>query len=324
MTDLAAIAMHFNPCGYAAPRENFRRFRDHFRGCPLFTAEVSFDGRFHLGCDWKIHATSANLMWQKEQLINWMTERLPASFRKVAWIDADLLFLDPDWAAEASRLLDQVPAVQLFRQVHYADARGGLIRTVPSRAHVLETEGTPRHGACGGAWAARRELLLRHGMYAHGITGGGDTCWIEAVCNVQKSMITQLQNPLFATHYSRWADAIHRDVQGRVACVAGDVVHMYHGTLTNRRYRDRHALMIDGEYDPQRDVRIGWNGLLEWSSEKPVMHQQMADYFLSRAEDDGTQEKPCSPPSSNATSSTLPPPSTFTRQSRGAPTSRSM
>jgi len=282
---LAAVTCHFNPCGYLRPRENYLRFRNAFHGCPLFTVEVSFDGQFHIVADWQIVATEHNLMWQKEQLLNWAIERVPADFDQIAWIDADLVFLNPHWADATSRLLEDFPIVQLFENCHWTTARGTIERSGPSRVRQRR-EHLRQHGQPGGAWAARRDLLAKHGLYAGNIIGGGDTLFADALFGVNSPYVARNLPRQLVADVRRWGRALHREVQGRVGCTPGDVVHLYHGTRENRRYVERSAILRETKFDPQRDIRIGSNGLLEWASNKPDLHRRVRDYFLARREDE--------------------------------------
>jgi hypothetical protein len=282
---LAVVTCHFNPCGYSRPRENYHRFREALRGARLFTIEASFDGQFHLPSDWRVLATALNLMWQKEALLNAAMARLPGQYDQVAWIDADLLFQNPAWAEETSHLLEQFPVVQLFENCHYADACGVLTDRLPSamrkrRARLLG------HGAPGGAWAARREFLARHGLYARNIVGGGDQVFVDGLFGQRNSAWCRRSSPRLVADWRRWQQRVFAEVRGRVGLTPGDVIHLYHGTRQNRRYAERTKILFESDFDPVRDIRIGANGLLEWASEKPALHRALHDYFADRREDE--------------------------------------
>ena len=282
---LAAIACHYNPQGYRRLRENYFRFREALRGCLLFTIEVSFDGQFHLPADWQIRATERNLMWQKEALINAAVRRLPERFDQVAWIDADLLFLNPDWAAETSHILDEFPVVQLFETCHYIDAQGRWDHRHPSLLKKRR-EQLKEHGQPGGAWAARRDLLERHGLFDRNIVGGGDANFSDALFGVFSGYVTRISPAALNTAAETWARGLHQEVQGRVGCTRGDVLHLFHGTRQNRQYIDRAKMLCDAQYDPWSDVRLTPDGLLEWATDKPELQRQMRAYFEQRREDD--------------------------------------
>ncbi len=282
---LAALAVHFNPCGYLTARDNFARFAAAFGGCPLFTCEVSFDGVYHLDTTWRIAATNAQRLWQKEALLNALVPRLPREFDQVAWVDADLLFLNPDWARETERRLRDWPVCQPYHAIHYLDPRGEVDRTIESLgSHVVNN--TPGQRQPGGAWAAQRWLLEKHGLYAHNVVGGNDSNWSDACLGKLDGHITKLSPPALNEHFRWWARAFYRDVRARVTYTPGDIVHLYHGTFTNRQYTARAAMLTDERFDPLADVRLATNGLLEWASPKPRLHQRMLEYFSARQEDD--------------------------------------
>lgn len=51
-----------------------------------------------------------------------------------------------------------------------------------------------------------------------------------------------------------------------LACVPGDVVHLYHGSRQNRQYVERYRILHENAYDPVRDVEIDpQTRLLRWS-----------------------------------------------------------
>lgn len=186
--DLWVVTSYFNPAGFRTPRQNYCRFADSLAssGIRLFTVECAFGDRpFELdpGAN-LLQVRTPDVLWQKERLINLAVSRLPERVDKVAWIDCDLLFDNPAWAVIASAKLDQVPVVQLY---------GSMTRLAPGREFPSGRERKeagyvkawlnplddlwPRPSRAknpGGAWAARRSLFERCGIYDGLIVGGGD------------------------------------------------------------------------------------------------------------------------------------------------------
>lgn len=68
-TDMAVVTAFFNPCGYANLRRNYSEFRRHL-GVPLRTIELSFNGTFEISDALHVNGGPANLLWQKERLLN--------------------------------------------------------------------------------------------------------------------------------------------------------------------------------------------------------------------------------------------------------------
>ena len=74
---------------------------------------------------------SEHVLWQKERLINVALGHLPKHVKKVAWLDCDILFSNPNWLIETSELLDNYPIVQPFQTANrlprgWNDMRGAV------------------------------------------------------------------------------------------------------------------------------------------------------------------------------------------------------
>ncbi len=182
---LAVICCLFNPCGYQAPRRNYLRFARGLREqkVPLYTIELAFDDQpfFLKAGPTVIRLRTRHVLWHKERLLNILLKYVPKAFDKIAWVDADLLFANAHWAEEASRLLEEYPVVQLFDRAVFLDLRGRPHRAGVGLARV-EAEGRPKRSGShpGLAWAARRELLERHGLLDNNIIGGETAAWPAA------------------------------------------------------------------------------------------------------------------------------------------------
>lgn len=190
--DLWVIATYFNPGHTHIWRSNLQRFAAPIveAGIRLITVECAFgQAPFELEPGPAvIQVRGHDVMWMKERLINLAIARLPSEAQKVAWFDADILMSNPYWAVETAEQLDHWPVVQPFERVGRLDpgatafdGRGRLsfarrLQLRPESAR-LRAEG---HGQPGIAWAARRSLLERHGLYDAEVVGGGDELFAHA------------------------------------------------------------------------------------------------------------------------------------------------
>lgn len=289
---LWVITSYFNPVGYRRRLLNYRRFRSAM-DAPLAAVELSFTGSWELAdhdADLLVRVADGDVMWQKERLLNLVVAQLPADCEYVAWIDADVLMQDPDWPEQAVSALASVPLVQLFSEVRDLGQDGSVpTSSVPSVAAIaMRGESTfvpdSRHGL---AWAARRDLLQRHGLYDTCVIGGGDTALMRAAYGRQtERVLTRLQ--LFGRardHYLAWAAGIHDEVQGRVGVLPGEIHHLWHGAAENRRYKLRHSDLASHDFDPWADIRLSAEGAWRWASDKPALHALLTDYFRSRQDD---------------------------------------
>lgn len=187
--DLWVITTHYNPAGYANRRNNYRRFAQPIldAGINLLTVECAFgDDPFELApSPAVIQVRGASVMWMKERLLNLAIEHLPAQATKVAWVDADLLFTNPAWAQQTAVLLEQWPIVQPFQQVVQLAENPAAAPVRSSLGFAFQHQVRRRlvsggHGTYGYAWAARRDLVQRHGIYDAAIANSGDLLWAYA------------------------------------------------------------------------------------------------------------------------------------------------
>jgi hypothetical protein len=302
---LWAITSFFNPSGFRRRIENYRRFRAALP-VPLATIELGFGGEWHLtsqDAELYVPIGDGDVLWQKERLLNLLLPRLPAECRYVAWLDADILVADRDWPRRAAEALARAPLVQLFSAVRYLDPEGspreggGMkvtsvvaeVQAGQAAAAVLERV-TDRSGgapSAGMAWAARRELLERHGFFDASVIGGGDTALACAAYGVTPiAARLHHMNPMQAARYEAWAKPFQRDVAGQVGLVDGEIRHLWHGELAARNAAGRHAALAAQRFDPEGDLVPGSQGAWRWASAKPALHALLRDYFAVRGDND--------------------------------------
>ena len=139
----------------------------------------------------------------------------------------------------------------------------------------------------GHAWAARREVVARHGFYDGSIIGGGDTAFLGAVAGrLEMTMAYHRMTPRQWQHYAEWGEPLLAEVAGQVGVLDTEIEHLWHGTTANRRWRHRHDGLAQVGFDPHRDVRIDEQGVWQWASERPELHAFLENYFKDRQEDE--------------------------------------
>lgn len=305
--NLWAVTSYFNPAQYRRRLDNFRLFRARVRA-PLLVVELEVDAESDLAprdADLVVRLHDGDVMWQKERLLNVAVAHLPPECTAVAWLDCDVILDRDDWVEVACRALDRAPLVQLFRD-RYNLGRGVLPDDVEDPAafatghslafrlqegvmpSVVNEVGTVRRwqASLGLAWAARRDLIARHGLYDAGILGGGDRALVGAALG----QMAAVAGPWFANdaqmaHYRGWAEPFHAAVGGRMAYVEGRLFHLWHGEHVNRGYVSRYRDLRPFGFDPACDLRLSPEGAWRWNSEKGAMHAYVHDYFRSRLED---------------------------------------
>lgn len=291
--DIAVIVPYFNFLRYQSLRRNAINFRKRLT-YPAIFVEASLTGLFDVATeptDIQLHATTRNILFQRNRLVNLAIRRLPDSVTKIAWVDADILFEDDRWLDKLSELLDSVDVAQPFTSAISLDATAQPTRTRPSWCSIMGTSADIWTSSRGYAWGARldrlpyipgdvdyRGLLDRQmlaedtimAMYWSGYGLGGD--------------IRQISHQM-TVFCETWAGA---DQKRKTGFLPGSVAHVYHGDYLQQHVLDRQYLQDIG-YNPFQDLVIDENGLYAWSDkrDRPIvyflesMRQRGCDRHLS-------------------------------------------
>jgi hypothetical protein len=305
MHSVWAITVYFNPMGYVRRHSNYRVFRQRLR-VPLLAIELAYGPEFHLSsgdADILVQLRGRDVLWQKERLLNLALQALPPDCDRVVCVDCDVLFEADDWLERTNQLLDRFLLVQPFSHLHRMPPDWVPEAGRPADAEVLHTPafllasgtslascmGTPAEElkcSTGSAWAAHRSVLAQHSFYDACIVGGGDSAFIRAAYGCfEDAMRLQHMNSRRREHYMAWARPFHDSVRASVASVDGHLLHLWHGTPQDRRYRNRNEKLEPFEFDPTIDIALEDNGVWRWNSDKPEMHAFVRGYFASRRED---------------------------------------
>jgi hypothetical protein len=302
-----AITSYFNPAGYLSRLPNYRIFRSNL-AVPLVTVELSFTGKFELGpgdADILVQVAGGDVLWQKERLLNLALASLPSDCDYVAWIDGDVVFLNPDWPAQATAALREFKLVHLFEErcnlalgAHPqsgAELCDSLCESVARKIKLgtiepsdLRKANVPflRTSTPGLAWAMRRDVLRPHGLYDACILGSGDRAMLCAGLGKFDYGIDALaMGNRQIEHYLAWARPFYDTVCGQIGYIDGRVCHLWHGDLMNRRYSLRHEGLVPFGFDPFTDIVIDHNGCWRWRGNKTRMQEYVRSYFESRKED---------------------------------------
>jgi hypothetical protein len=146
------------------------------------------------------------------------------------------------------------------------------------------------HGHCGFAWAARRAVLDRHGLYDCQILGGGDFAIAHAMFGSRDLWEGRLWecdrlSEELLSHLVEWSRPFYEDVLGSVSYVPGRVLHFWHGNQSDRQYNRRLDVLKNCHFDPRTDLILDENECWTWGSDKPELHAWAAEYFAARQED---------------------------------------
>jgi hypothetical protein len=298
--DLCVIICLFNLGRSRDKLRNFSLSHSLFRtsGIPLIVVECAF------GTDpWILDSSAEAIqlrasaaLWQKERLINCAFARVPDKCTKVAWIDADILFQNSDWAVRASEFLDDLAVVQLADRIirlprgcaAYAGSGEvwesfGAVYVKHPNAMLLGDFGC--HGHTGFGWAARRSVLDQVGLYDACIAGGGDHVMAHAFCGDWESLcLTHMMAPSghWYRHAVAWATKVYPLVRARLGVVEGAALHLWHGDIASRHHVLRYEALHSARFDPNQDLEADERGCWRWASHKPALHAALEKYMVRR------------------------------------------
>lgn len=293
---MIVLTTYFNPGRYQQIRKNYDRFADDManQGVKLATIELVLDDDEQVSDSFTyglvVRGTrSANTLWQKERLLNLGIQKFADESRYLAWIDADVVFFNPNWYAEAEAELQNNKVVQLFSDPYWGTATHSLMPAAQSCGFRWSTRDRRTmnftYSHPGFAWAGHSTWLKEIGLYDRMITGSGDSFMISGFTGLTSKYHTKVRDG-WQLDFHSWKDRCFSAIGGSFGFVNGAVLHMYHGSLKNRQYAERFDELLRLGYDPLRDVYIDDNGLLAWTPDaRPTVRSWVERYFSTRKDD---------------------------------------
>lgn len=229
-------------------------------------------------------------IWLKENLINIAVTHLPPMWEYMAWVDADLTFLNPTWALDTIAALRKYDVVQLFETCANLGPDGEVFKLDKGFGYMHVTSGKPytkthKYGFWhpGFAWAChRRAYRQMGGLIDWGILGSGDHHMALSLIG-----LADISHPgKIHENYVKRLKAFEGRVAGmRLGYVAGQIQHHWHGRLQDRRYRERWDILTGHQYDPDLDIYKTPKGTIQLTLAGLRLQPDIHDYFIGRQED---------------------------------------
>lgn len=261
------------------------------KGVSVIISEIDGPGR--LPCMSVCHhyrIKNKSNIWLKENLINMAVRNLPENWKYVAWIDADISFLNSEWVQETLEELKTHDIVQLFHTAINMGPNGEALKIDKSFAYMYKDSGTPyvstdRYGFWhpGYAWACtRRAWKKMGGLLEWAILGSGDRHLALALTG----KVLQSCPGNIHKNYKAMLEEFQARCRGlELSWVKGTIVHHWHGKLENRKYKERWDILTANKYDPFTDIEISDRGLIKLSKAGERLKKPIDEYFIERRED---------------------------------------
>ena len=231
-------------------------------------------------------------LWHKENMINvGIRKLLPADWKAVAWIDADIEFESPTWALDTLKILNgSKDIIQLFSHCVDMNQHGEAMNVFPSfgfqyTKQLPYSKKPVNFWHPGYAWACTRKTYERiGGLYEKAILGSGDN--IMALSIIQKAKYAM--NEYYTEEYRTAIFEYEKKTKLlRTGYVPGVIRHYYHGSKKNRNYGNRWKILVDNEYNPEIHITKDANGIIVPTKECPrTLLNSIVDYFKSRNDDE--------------------------------------
>jgi hypothetical protein len=297
---LHVVTVISNPCQFARryilAREFIARMAQE-QNIILYVVELAYNNQdFHL-TDKKnkrhLQLRGEIPLWHKENMINiGIKKLLPANWKAVAWIDADIEIESTTWASDALKVLNGCrDVVQLFSHAIDMDKRENAMSIFPSFGFQY-SKGSAYGGTGinmwhpGFAWACTRKAYDKMGgLYEKSILGAGDHNMSFSFLGKGVTSI----NVDTTDDYKESVEEFNSNAKMlRLGYVPGLLRHHFHGSKKNRKYSERWAILVDNQYMPSLHVTKNKDGLLIPSKDCPQkMLDEILTYFKERNEDEG-------------------------------------
>ena len=297
---LHVVAVIANPIRWKSRIRIYREFEQHMldSGVHLTTVECAYGDR-----PYELHTNpnvthvpvrSKTLVWNKECMVNRGIAHLPPGWKYVAWIDADVFFRKPSWAAETIDALQLYDVVQPWSDCYDLGPDDDHLQTHRSFCRLykdgrpITPSGAPGYEFAhpGYAWAATRQALERlGGLLDVAALGAADHHMALALIGRAAESLPGGIHPNYRRAVLRWQEWATRHTSGNIGYVPGSIEHRWHGSKNLRKYVDRWSILLKHDFDPVEDLKRNTSGILELAGNKPAFHRDIDAYFRQRNED---------------------------------------
>ena len=291
---LYVVLPYFNFCGFKRRRELFIQFVERYTKTPgLRLVVVEAMGPAPLGrlsVHEHIRLTSDSRVWLKENLINTGVKSLPNDWKYVAWIDADLEFLNSNWVQDTIKELQDADMVQMWHTAVNLGAHEEALKIDKSFAYMFVGSGTPwtpsdKYGFWhpGYAWACTRHAFTKMGgLPDWAILGSGDRHLAMSLAGLGQTSCPGTIHE----NYKMMLRLYERSLKNfKVSWVDGTIIHFWHGSFADRRYTERWDILIKNAFDPFDDIGYTDEGLVQLTDKGRRFEKFLDDYFTGRRED---------------------------------------
>ena len=299
------ITTFFNPQGYKNKLEHYKVFRENAKrqGLKLLVIECALkDNGYEIqeeDADILVRVKSNSVLWHKERLLNIALKHLPVDCDKIIWIDCDVIILNDNWIKETAELLEDYIIVKPFSKAIRLDRKetkmliknNSLNDFENKRRDSAETysiENNPFWFLSVFGIAARRKTMDKIGFFDTTIAGNGDSLMISAFLNIDpvipRKPLTAEINQNFLSEINNWNKMTATEIRKSIAALDGIMIHLFHGSLKEKKYDNRFDFLADNGYNPKTFLTKNEYDCYEWTEKGQKLGRELEYYFLERNE----------------------------------------
>lgn len=297
---LYIILPYFNYCHFHRRKELFLAFLRRICGIEhiyIVVAEAIEKGETSqftkedlVGVSTHLCIDTQHRIWMKENLINIAVQHLPSGWKYMAWIDADIAFVNSSWVKDTLQALEQYDVVQMFHTCVNMGPNEEALKIDKGFGYMYLRSGKPytktyKYGFWhpGFAWACSRPAYqAMYGLIDWGILGSGDHHMALALIG----LVDSSHPGNIHGGYVKLLREYQQRVRGlRLGYVDGTIMHYWHGRIEDRKYRERWDILTKNKYDPTVDIHKTVNGVVQLTKEGERLLGEISEYFIGRRED---------------------------------------
>lgn len=296
---LYVILPYFNYCGFQRRKELFLEFVDRIKNLPKVRVVISeareATSEYDLPCNNSrvyihVRTVTNHRFWIKENLINLAVKKLPSTWKYMAWVDADISFMNTKWVEDTISALNTYDVIQLYQCCLNLGPNGEGMKLDQSFGYMYCESGRPYHKTAkygfwhpGYAWGCNRKAYDQMtGLVDWGILGSGDRHMALALIGLVEYSYPGNIHKTYATLLKEYQE---RCKGLRLGYVPGIIMHYWHGRLADRKYQERWNILTKNQYDPDVDIYFTEHGVIQLSSKGERLQPELSAYFAGRNED---------------------------------------
>jgi hypothetical protein len=222
-----------------------------------------------------IHIECKSIMFQKERLCYVLEKHIPKKYTKILFLDCDVIFDNPNWYDDISKLLDTHNVVHPFTTAIWLDF---TYKKILDRRETIVHINDINQYHPGFGWAFQRDWFNKIGFFQYSILGGGDSRSALFWLNRQLPDYVKLQA------YDLTDNLFNKLEKPTIINAHGNIYHLYHGSQKNRQYAKRYKILE--KIENIKDILIvEENKPFEFKPEYCFLNDYIKEYLINRDDD---------------------------------------